>query len=131
MRNKRIVLDASALLAFLQDERGADVVYRTLTTGDIFISSVNLTEVVAHLKNNDQDMNSFDQWFSDTEIDIVPFDKELAWQTGLLKARANKLGMSLADCACLTLSKHLHAIALTADTAWHKLKADFNVEFIR
>jgi len=131
VNNKLTVLDASALLAVLQDEPGANEVQKSLADDETFVSSVNYAEVISHLKRNHQDMDIFEEWFSYLEITLVPFDKELAGQTGLLKATANKLGLSLADCACLTLAKHLNAVALTADTAWNRLKDDFNVKQIR
>jgi len=59
------------------------------------------------------------------------FDFYQAEQTGILKPQTSEWGFSLADCACLALTRHLNAAVLTADTAWENLGDLYRVKLIR
>jgi len=61
----------------------------------------------------------------------VDFDAALAEQTGILKTQTTQWGLSLGDCACLALARHLEATALTADAVWANLKDAFHLMLIR
>lgn len=124
-------MDASALLALLHNERGGELVAMALENDQVFMSAVNYAEIITCLQRTYHNITSFETWFSSMSVDVHPFDQMMAKETGLLKAKANKLGLSLADCACLALSRQVNAVALTADSAWMNLKEDFNVELIR
>ncbi len=125
------VLDASAMLAYLNKEKGWERIRQVLLDGHVRMSVVNYAEVVNILSRVQRSTEVFREDFSRLDIALVPMDEELAYQTGLLKTRTAQWGLSLADCACLVLARQINAVALTADSAWAKLKADFNVELIR
>jgi ribonuclease VapC len=126
-----VVLDASALLALLHQEPGADRVRRSIQSDKVVMSAINYAEVIAKHLQKGKDFGALRDNLQALGILIIPFDKELSEAVGQLKPKTMHLGLSLADCACLTLSRHINAIALTADTAWGNLKNDFNVEVIR
>lgn len=125
------VLDASAMLAYLNKENGWQRIRKVLLDGHVRMSVVNYAEVVNILSRVQRSTEVFREDFSRLDVALVPMDEELAYQTGLLKTRTAPWGLSLADCACLALAKQMNAVALTADSAWAKLKDDFNVELIR
>ena len=123
------VIDASALLALLNDEPGADVVAEALPQG--VISTVNLSEVVAKLCDAGMPEKAIHQALQPLGIEIVPFDEEQAYQTGLLRTSTQDLGISLGDRACLSLAKKLGIDALTADKAWAELSIGTMIKVIR
>jgi PIN domain nuclease of toxin-antitoxin system len=108
-----VVVDASALLALLNAEPGADIVAEALPGG--VISAVNLSEVVAKLCEAGMPENAIRQALQPLGLEIVPFDEEQAYQAGLLRAATQTVGVSLGDRACLSLAKILGVVALTAD----------------
>lgn len=123
------VIDASALLALLNTEPGADVVAEALPGG--VISAVNLSEVVAKLCQAGMPENAIRQAIQPLGLEIEPFDEEQAYQAGLLCGATQRLGLSLGDRACLSLAQRLGAVALTADKTWLGLSPGAAVRVIR
>ncbi|BDG60494.1 type II toxin-antitoxin system VapC family toxin [Caldinitratiruptor microaerophilus] len=124
------VLDASALLALLNNEPGAEQVMAALLEGAV-ISAVNLSEVTAKLADVGMPEAEIRQVLGPLPMDVVPFDAESAYQTGLLRVHTREAGLSLGDRACLALAKQLGRPALTAERAWGQLKSDVEVRLIR
>jgi len=123
------VIDASALLALLNAEPGADVVAEALPGG--VISAVNLSEVVAKLCDAGMPEKTIRQALQPLGLEIVPFDEEQSYQAGLLRTSTHDLGISLGDRACLSLAKTLGVAALTADRAWAGLSIGATIKVIR
>ncbi len=124
-----MVIDASALLALLNAEPGADVVAEALPGA--VISAVNLSEVVAKLCQAGMPENAIRQALRPLGLEVGPFDEEQAYQAGLLRGATQHLGLSLGDRACLSLAQRLGAIALTADRTWVGLSPVAAVKLIR
>jgi ribonuclease VapC len=110
------VLDASALLALLQGEPGADVVAALLP--ESFMSAVNLSEVVAKLVDHGMPAYVVHEALDELSIDVHPFDRDAAYAAGELRRVTGRAGLSLGDRACLALAIDLDAAAVTADRAW-------------
>ncbi len=123
------VIDASALLALLNDEPGAGVVLESLPGGAM--SAVNLSEVVAKLCGAGMPEKAIRQALQPLGLEIVPFDEEQSYQAGLLRASTQDAGISLGDRACLSLAKMQGVPALTADRAWSELSVGVTVKVIR
>ena len=123
------VIDASALLALLNDEPGADVVAEALPQG--VISAVNLSEVIAKLCDAGMPEKAIHQALQPLGIEIVPFDEDQAYQAGLLRTSTQNFSISLGDRACLSLAKKLVVDALTADKAWAELSIGTTIKVIR
>jgi PIN domain nuclease of toxin-antitoxin system len=118
------VVDASALLALLHSEPGAEIVEEALE--DAAISTVNWSEVCQRWIAHEVDVSNLR---TDTEalgLEILPFTASDAEQAAELWSTTRHLGLSLGDRACLGLARRLGRPALTADRAW--LDADFGVE---
>ena len=124
-----VVIDASALLALLNAEPGANVVAEALPGG--VISAVNLSEVVAKLSEAGMPEKAIRQALQSLGLEIVPFDEEQSYQAGLLRTSTQDMGISLGDRACLSLAKMLGVVALTADRAWAGLSIGATVKVIR
>jgi PIN domain nuclease of toxin-antitoxin system len=124
------VLDASAILALLQDEPGADRVARVLDGA--VASAVNLSEVACKLADHGMPLDLIQTALGELGLDIRPFDTDAAYQVAVLRPLTRAAGLSLGDRACLALAGNLAGVAITADRTWSKLDiADTVVEVIR
>jgi len=123
-----VVLDASALLALLQNEPGADQVLESLPGG--LICSVNLSEVVAKLAELGMPEPEIRLALS-LGLNVVPFDVVLAFSAGTLRPATRSAGLSLGDRACLALARSRSLPVLTTDRAWREIDVDVVVEVIR
>ena len=123
------VLDASAVLAFLLSEKGADAALAAMPGS--LISTVNIVEVFSRMVDYgspDEDVRQ-----SIKELGLVPvsFDEDLATRSGALRRETASLGLSVGDRACLATAMKLGATVVTADRAWLKLKLGVVIECIR
>ena len=124
----KVLLDASALLALINNETGADIIESLI--GNIIISSVNVTEVasklcdiVGNIKEDDQHRL---QTIREMAIEpfvrsVISFDQELAYIAAGLRAQTKHKGLSLGDRACLATAIKLSLPVYTADKIWQQL----------
>ncbi|MBX3142741.1 MAG: type II toxin-antitoxin system VapC family toxin [Trueperaceae bacterium] len=109
------VLDASALLAFLQDEVGGETVASSLEDG-AHCSAANWSEVAQKIRSKGRNWDLSRALLLAYGLQIEPVtqdDAELAaklWRAGS--------GMSLADRLCVALGRRLKMRVLTADEHW-------------
>ncbi len=75
------VLDASAILALLNNEPGSEMVVNVLT--EAVISSVNLSEVIAKLADSGISEVEVREVISSLGLEVVQFDIEMAYHSGL------------------------------------------------
>ena len=127
--DKHYVLDASALLAVMLGEAGADAVHAVLDRAKI--GAVNLSEVVAKLQERGVPDDAIDQSLADLDLTVVPFDQDQAMRAGKLRLATRHAGLSLGDRACLAVADALGAVAITTDQAWTKLSLDIEIAFAR
>lgn len=127
--SSRVVLDASALLALLNSERGSQPVAASLPGAAI--SAVNISEVVAKLTDAGMPEKAVRLALTGLGLEIYPFDEESAYAAGLLRKETKKAGLSLADRACLALAQRLSIGALTTDRGWRALKLGVKIQVIR
>lgn len=120
--DRRVVLDASALLAALYAEPGAEVVRDCLDTA--VISTVNLAEVVGKLHTEVRWSQSEITTGLDLPLEVASFDARMARVAGQMLTTTRRYGLSLGDRACLATAQVLEIReALTADAAWTKVKS--------
>ncbi|MGB7877082.1 MAG: type II toxin-antitoxin system VapC family toxin [Anaerolineales bacterium] len=125
----KFVLDASALLALLNGEPGAEMIQDLLPA--TLISAVNLAEVVTRLSLVGMPEDQIEEVLSLLGLDVRPFDDKQAFQSGFLANHTHSYGLSLGDRACLSLAIATDSIALTADKVWQDLKTSAKVRLIR
>ena len=125
-----VVFDASAILALLQNERGADKLTDEILDRAV-ASTVNLAEVHSKLvkKGDDPDKAWADVLSSVTAEE--PFTTEQARITGSLIATTEKYGLSLGDRSCLALAIALKAPVYTTEQIWRNLKLGIPIHVIR
>lgn len=124
------VLDASAILALIYGEPGAERVTVALEQGAA-ISAVNWSEVAAKLTEGNFARGEIEEMLSVLKIEVVAFDEQAAFDAGLLRPATRARGLSLGDRACLALAERLGAPALTTDRAWQQLGLGVEVTPIR
>lgn len=126
----KIVLDASAVLAVLSGEPGAEKLTPELLSRAA-ASTVNLAEVQGKLVA--RGMKPDEAWEATLSPvnEVVAFNAEHAKLAGDLAADTRALGLSLGDRACLALGLTLKAPIYTADRAWRKLQAKARIHVIR
>lgn len=126
----RVVLDASALLAAIYFEPGADRVAAVLD--DAVLSAVNLSEVVGKLRDAGWTGTELVEAL-DLPMRIVAFDESMAHRAAGLLTATRSMGLSLGDRACLATALALNIeTVLTADAVWQRLGIDrLQVSLIR
>ena len=124
-----VVLDASAVLAYIYGEPGADVVAPALDRA--IISSVNLSEVVARLAESSGEHDQIHYDLSRLDLQAVPFDEDQAYIAGMLRPATRPFGLSLGDRACLALAQRDDLPALTSDQNWSRVAVDIDIQLIR
>ena len=125
----RAVLDASAMLAFLRGDPGAEVVngYR----GDALASAVNVAEVGARLSDLGASPAEVRRSIGLIAVEVVAFDAEQAYAAAGIRDVTRARGLSLGDRACLQLAAHRGLPAVTADRAWAEIDVEVDVRLIR
>ena len=133
-----MLLDASALLAFLLKEEGGLEVLNVVSSRPCSISSVTLTEVQGKLVGRGD--------FTPRQVEAqlgpllgfvreVPFDsacREKASFYYAYYARKSPHGLSLGDAACLGTAEALKLDVLTAEKGWSEIPdLPFQVHLIR
>lgn len=126
----RVVLDASTLLAILNQEPGAERLTPELLSAAA-VSTVNLAEV--HGKLVGRGLPPGEAWEAAMSPirEAVPFTSEHASVAGDLVAQTSPLGLSLGDRACLALGLALKAPVYRADKLWKKVKVGARIRVIR
>ena len=120
MKNEqpRYALDSSAVIALVRRERGWEKVQAALERS--VISAVNLTESMTKLIRQGGEPRLVERLLKALDLEVIPWDEELALAGRDLCHLAWRNGISFADRACLTLARHLNLAAMTADSEWKK-----------
>ena len=122
----KIVIDASAILAILLDEPGAENVVGALAEG--CCSAIGVAEVATKLTENGIDRLAVSRSIHALALSIYPVEAEDAVDIGILRAATRKAGLSLGDRCCLALAQKLDLPVLTADRAWAGIADAVGVE---
>jgi len=130
---RRVVLDASAVVAFLYREQGGDAVEALLLDEacEVRMSAVNLCEAATVLAADGMGPDEIRENLELFEEHAESFTAAMAMRAGEMSATTKTAGLSLGDRACLTLAEGAGAVAWTADRAWKKVKTNVAIEFIR
>jgi PIN domain nuclease of toxin-antitoxin system len=124
-----IVLDTSALLAFVNGEAGGEVVAEII--GEAVISTVNLAEAVTKLVGRGASLDRARDILAMADYAVADFDRALAEIAGSLVTRTRPHGLSLGDRACLALAQRERLPALTSDRAWSEVDSGIEIRLFR
>jgi ribonuclease VapC len=124
------VLDASAILALVHNEPGADQVAEALPGS--MLSTVNLAEVVGKLVDAAIDASDLHTLLLSAGVTIEPFlaaDAELA---GAMRSLPGGRALSLGDRCCLALTVRSDPPdVITGDRVWTELDLPIRVVLFR
>lgn len=110
----RVLLDASALLAWLQDEPGADLVDDYLS--EAAVPATNWAEILQKADQHGRDPHSVAALIR--ALGVVVLDVTEADAEAAARLWREAPSLSLADRICLALSVARAKPVITADSAW-------------
>lgn len=124
-----VVLDASALLAYLQAEPGSDQVEAVLDGAGM--CTVNWAEVVQKAKAAEVETSTLRADLEALGLELQPFTSSQAEIAAELWQSTRDVGLSLGDRACLALGLDTGRPALTTDRAWQQISVGVEIKLIR
>jgi ribonuclease VapC len=124
-----MLLDASAVLALLQDEPGADLVRDALAGA--CISIVTLAEIIAKLCEKGASVQDATDAVDVLEILVLDIDRAIAVRSGMLRPLTRESGLSLGDRICLATAERRGIPVMTADRGWRSAALDVEIVQIR
>jgi ribonuclease VapC len=124
-----VVLDASAVLALIQNEPGSVKLRGAM--GAALLSSVNLCEI--HSKLILKGLAATESWnrIEALQCDVRAFTADQGKLAAELIPATRPFGLSLGDRACLALAMERKAKVYTADRNWKNLSLGIEIEVIR
>ena len=122
------VLDASALLACLNDEPGGDEVFTLTQERRCLVSAVNWSETLARLIDWGMSAQEAHEAAKSLTVEIIAFDEALARGCAELRSLTRAKGLSIGDRACLALARKEGAPVYTADRPWLELAAPLSLD---
>jgi len=135
MKINKLVLDSFALIAYLEDEPGANRVEETLKEAEmkrctLLMSVVNWGEVYYSLyRTKGEDKAEEGLLILDQlPISLVLADKSQTYQASKLKAKYN---IAFADCFAIALASQNQCKILTGDPEFKRVEKIVKVEWIK
>jgi ribonuclease VapC len=124
------VLDASALLAVSNGERGADLVMELINTKECVVSSINMAEIATRLLDLGLPIKDLERGIAQFGVDVIDFNQAQALACAALRPLTKSAGLSLGDRACLAVAQLMQGCAVTADRAWLDVATDIQVDIL-
>lgn len=128
-RVSKVLLDASALLAVLRSEPGAEAVAPVLYGASV--SAVNYSEVIKKVVERKGNPQAAKELLDRQLLDIIPFDRNRAVAAAILLPRTSAYGLSFADRACLAAAEERGYPVYTAEERMTKPSLSVAVTLIR
>ena len=132
---KKYVIDSFAMIAFFEDEPGADQVEKILQSllkrkTKAFMSVINWGEIYYNTLREqgyacaEKVIEQLRQY----PIELIDADLDLTYAAAKLKG---KFKIAYADCFAAALSKKLKAIIVTGDPEFIKLGDEYHIQWIK
>lgn len=128
-RVSEYVLDASAVLAFLNQETGHEVVSRLLDRAAV--SAVNVAEVGTKLADDGFTEGEIRATIEGLGLEIIALEATISYRVASLRGPTRAKGLSLGDRACLATAERLGVPTLTTDRTWAGLEVGVEIRVIR
>lgn len=132
----KVILDACAIIAYLRDEKGADIVESALISEECFAHAINICEVYKDCLSRSNNYIKADQELKDlylTGLKILEDMDENLWKdVAKLKIEVKKI--SYADCFALSITNRIGGVLYSSDHhEFDKIAANgkYSICFIR
>lgn len=124
-----MMLDASAILAYLHDEPGADQVAEALSSiADCQMTAANHAEVIAKCLDRGVADEIVTPLLAELGYRVIGLTAEDGTVAGRLRTLTRAQGLSLGDRLCLAVAQRLACPVLTADRPWLTLAAPLGLD---
>jgi ribonuclease VapC len=128
-----IILDASAVIAFLQREPGHEAVQQALQSERCVVSAANQSEIISKALDRGVTPDAIVSILAELSYGVLDLKVEDGVQAGLMRLSTRSAGLSLGDRLCLATAQRLKAQVITADRAWLSVAEilDLDIQCIR
>lgn len=124
-----MILDASAVMAVVLNEPGADMVMKSLDNATI--SAVSFAEAFTSMQSKGMTAETAEQVLHAMNMSVEPATEAHARSAARMWPRTKNAGLSLGDRFCLALALERDDEVLTADRAWASVAHGAKVTYIR
>ena len=121
------ILDAAAIVAFLNRETGHEAIIDAIAAG-AGVSTANIAEVVGVLMRRGLTGEEATEAVDELPIAMFDVDLGLALRAGAMEQRTRRFGLSLGDRLCLALAARERLPAVTSDRLWAQAGPVVDVE---
>jgi ribonuclease VapC len=123
-----VILDASAILAYLHQEPGWETVEPGIVEASAHVSPVNFAEVAAKLIDRGVPPDEALSSIAILDLKLLSFAAQEAAETARLRPLTRSRGLSLGDRACLASARLHHLAVLTADRPWLEFASSLQLD---
>jgi predicted nucleic acid-binding protein len=132
---KKYVMDSFAMIAFFEDEPGADRVALILKSlidrkAKAYMSVINWGEIYYNTMR-EQGVETAEKVIGQLKqypIELVGADQNLTYEAAKLKGRYK---IAYADCFAAALSRRLNALVVTGDSEFEKFGDECSIQWIK
>ena len=131
---KNYLMDSFAMIAFFEDEPGADRVEQILNAilsrkARGYMSVINWGEIYYNTLREQgvQVAEGVISQFKKYSIELIDADQQLTYEAAKLKG---KYRIAYADCFAAALAMRLNALVVTGDPEFKKFDTDLKIEWI-
>ncbi|TXT38076.1 MAG: PilT protein domain-containing protein [Comamonadaceae bacterium] len=124
------LLDASAILAFLQGEPGQEVVRQALQSTRCLVTAANQTEVITRSLDRGGSSDTIALILANLDYTVIDTLATDGAQAGWLRSATRQLSLSLGDRLCLAAAQRLKTKVLTADRPWLTIAAALELDIV-
>ncbi len=122
------VLDASAIIAFLQGEPGSELVQLALQSQHCVVTAANHAEIIAKSLDRGVSPDAIQTILAELAYVVIDIKAVDGIQAGYMRAATRAVGLSLGDRLCLAVAQRLKALVLTADRPWLSMAQPLGLE---
>ena len=122
------ILDASAVLAFLQGEPGDDIVRLALQADNCIVTAANHAEIIAKVLDRGADADAIKAVITQLGYKVIDVSAQDGECAGWMREQTRAIGLSLGDRLCLAVAQRLKAVVLTADRPWLAVAQPFGID---
>ena len=123
------ILDASAVLAWLRNEKGAKCVEPMLEQASM--TSVNFIELLSQLIDLEIPKSEIERLVRNLGFELIDVGTHIAWIAAELRVQTKTFGLSLGDRVCLAAGIANECPVVTADHVWTQVELPIEVITVR